>query len=78
MNGTYVDDQKIQQATLMPGKVIQIGALMLKIEFSDAPEPAPVRAVPKKKENVQATQRMEIFPPVSKPAKKSWWQKLFG
>ncbi len=77
MNGTYVDDRRIQQATLMPGQLIQIGALRLKIDFSgEEEEQLPVAAKPKG--SVYQTQPMETFRPVPLPPEKPWWRRLFG
>jgi pSer/pThr/pTyr-binding forkhead associated (FHA) protein len=77
MNGTYVDDSRVQHATLMPGQLIQIGALRLKIDFSDDEE---LTSPPLKKPqgNVHATQPMNSFRPVPLPPEKTWWQKLLG
>ena len=76
MNGTYVDDRKIDHTSLMPGQIIQIGALLLKIDFlEDAPTPQ--AAKPKAKGNVYATQPMETFKPVALPPEKPWWKRIF-
>lgn len=77
MNGTYVDDGRVQQATLMPGQLIQIGALRLQIDFS-GDEDSRAAAVHRPKGSVYATQPMETFKPVPLPVQKSWWQKLLG
>lgn len=75
MNGTYVEDRKIDQTALMPGQELQIGALLLKIDFlEDAP---PAASKPKAKGNVYATQPMETFKPVALPPEKPWWKKIF-
>ena len=78
MNGTYVDDSKVQQTVLMPGKIVQIGALRLLVEFSTEDEEA---KQPKKKPpvgSVYTTQPMETFKPVPLPPEKPWWRKLLG
>jgi len=77
MNGTYVDDSRVQHTTLMPGQLIQIGALRLKIDFSGDEEPTPP-PLKKSQGNVYATQPMDTFRPVPLPPEKSWWQKLLG
>ncbi len=77
MNGTYVNDARVQQATLMPGQLIQIGALRLMIEFS-GDEDDPHAPVAKPKGSVYSTQPMETFRPVPLPPEKSWWEKLLG
>jgi pSer/pThr/pTyr-binding forkhead associated (FHA) protein len=77
MNGTYVDDNRVQHATLMPGQIVQIGTLRLKVEFSSEAEEldAPAR---KPRGSVYTTQPMETFRPVPLPPEKPWWRKLFG
>lgn len=75
MNGTYVEDRKVDQTALMPGQVLQIGALLLKIDFlEEAPQPS---TKPQAKGNVYATQPMETFKPVELPPEKPWWRKMF-
>ena len=76
MNGTYVDDRRVQQATLMPGQTLQIGALVLKVEFTE--DAVDVVTPPKTSGNVNTTQPMETFRPVPLPPEKPWWKKLFG
>lgn len=76
MNGTYVEDRRVQQATLMPGQTIQIGTLRLQIDFlgedEDIPTPTHTRG------SVYSTQPMETFKPVPLPPEKPWWRKIFG
>lgn len=79
MNGTYLDDRRVQNAVLMPGQIVQIGALLLQIEFSDdASAPPPKAKSAPKKGNTYATQPLETFRPVPLPPEKPWWKKLFG
>ena len=80
-NGTYVNDSRIQQAILMPGQVIQIGALLLEVDFSSAEDQQtrvkrPTTSRPQG--SVYATQPMEPFKPVPLREEKSWWAKLMG
>ena len=77
MNGTYVDDSRVSQSTLMPGQLIQIGALRLRIDFSGDEDQTPPTGT-KAKGSVYATQPMESFRPVPLAPEKSWWQKLLG
>ena len=83
MNGTYVDDERVHQAILMPNQIIQIGALRLTVEFSSEDELAKTKST-QAKGSVYATQPMKTLrpasaPPVpSKPTAKSWWQRMFG
>jgi pSer/pThr/pTyr-binding forkhead associated (FHA) protein len=82
MNGTYVDDERVHQAVLMPGQFIQIGALRLKIEFSTEDEHAKLQSA-KPQGSLYATQPMKTLrPPAAvvpaSPVQKSWWQRIFG
>lgn len=59
MNGTYIDDQRIKKAILRPGMVIQVGSLLLRIEWTKEPiSEKPVALDP----NVNATQPMQTRP----------------
>ncbi|RMF41533.1 MAG: FHA domain-containing protein [Planctomycetota bacterium] len=80
LNGTYVDDRRIQQAVLMPGQVVQLGALQLRIDFSEEEDDQPKQTRPAARSSgsMHATQPLETFRPVQIPQKKSWWQKLLG
>ncbi len=88
MNGIYVDDRRVHHATLMPHQLVQIGALIMQIEFSDEDE---MRAVKKPAGSTYATQPMKTLKsqgmgvgagssPTASPAKasdKPWWRRLF-
>ncbi|MCA9129754.1 MAG: FHA domain-containing protein [Planctomycetales bacterium] len=76
MNGTYVNDRKIQTAILMPGQVVQIGALMLQVEFTQESERHAPAVRPQG--SVYATQPMETFRPVPLPPEKPWWKRILG
>jgi predicted component of type VI protein secretion system len=59
MNGTYIDDQRIKKAILRPGMVIQVGSLLLRIEWTKEPiSERPVALDP----NVNVTQPMQTRP----------------
>lgn len=80
MNGTYVNDSRIQQKTLTPGETIQIGALRLEIAFlSEDEKPTQPASIPKG--NVYATQPMKTVrppsPAPSEPAPEPWWRRWF-
>ena len=77
MNGIYVDDNRVQQKILMPKQIVQIGALRLQVEVSTEDE---LKSTPRPKPqgSVTSTQPMQTYQPDLPPAKKSWWQKLFG
>lgn len=84
MNGTYVDDERVHQALLMPNQIIQIGALRLKVEFSTEDELAKSKST-QAVGSLYATQPMKTLRPaaptspnMTKPAPKSWWQRIFG
>ncbi len=79
MNGIYIDDTRVKQAALMPGQVLQIGALRLHVEFSTGGDAMP-KLQTKPKSNVNATQPMKAVRPESTPAariEKPWWRRLF-
>ncbi|HUP80333.1 MAG TPA: FHA domain-containing protein [Pirellula sp.] len=81
MNGIYVDDARVKHAALMPGQVVQVGALRLRVEFTTGVDPMP-RAVSKPNKNVIATQPMKTVRPEPKPKprvplEKPWWRRLF-
>ena len=79
MNGIYVDDKRVKHAPLMPGQVLQIGALRLHVEFTTGGETKP-KAISKPKGNVIATQPMKTVRPEPKPPvplEKPWWRRLF-
>ncbi|MEZ6079355.1 MAG: FHA domain-containing protein [Pirellulaceae bacterium] len=80
MNGTYVNDSRIQQKALTPGETIQIGSLRLEIAFlSDDEKPTPTASMPKG--NVYATQPMQTIrstaPAPSQPIAEPWWRRWF-
>jgi pSer/pThr/pTyr-binding forkhead associated (FHA) protein len=68
LNGTYVDDIRIQHETLMPGQVIQIGALRLQIAFSTEDE-VQRKPTPKATGSVTETKAMPTMkaPVAAKP-----------
>ncbi len=80
MNGIYVDDVRVKQAAMMPGQVLQIGALRLHIEFSTGGDPIQTKSIAKPKRDVNATQPMKTVrpePTASVPLEKPWWKRLF-
>ncbi len=78
-NGTYVHDERITQTTLMPGDILQVGSITLRIEFTsdtDAGIPKPKKAM-----HLSATQPIltgQKSQPAQKaaqrPQEKKWWQ----
>ncbi len=82
MNGIYVDDSRVQHAVLMPHQTLQIGALIVQVEFSDEEPRSTTTSKPKG--SVYATQPMQTLRPTSGPtsapqpaATKPWWRRLF-
>ncbi len=76
-NGIYVDDKRVKHAALMPGQVLQIGALQLHVEFTTGGSMP--KSVSKPKGNVTATQPMKTVRPEPAPApplEKPWWRRL--
>jgi pSer/pThr/pTyr-binding forkhead associated (FHA) protein len=79
-NGIYIDDSRVKHAALMPGHVLQIGALRMQVEFTTGGEAIP-KQLSKPRGNVNATQPMKTIRPEPKPAtsatEKPWWKRLF-
>lgn len=76
-NGIYVDDNRVHHAILMPGQTIQIGALIVSVDFSTEEEVHSSRKA-KAQGSVYSTQPMETFRPVPLPPEKPWWRKILG
>ena len=80
MNGTYVNDSRIQQKTLTPSDTIQVGALRFEIAFLSEYE-KPTQPASVAKGNVYATQPMKTYQPAlpmsSTPAAEPWWRRWF-
>ena len=79
MNGIYIDDSRVKQAALMPGQVLQIGALRLQVEFTTGGDVVP-KPISRPKGNVTATQPMKTVrpePTPPAPLEKPWWRRLF-
>ncbi len=79
MNGIYIDDTRVKQAALMPGQVLQIGALRLQVEFTTGGDAMP-KPISRPKGSVTATQPMKTVrpePTPSAPLEKPWWRRLF-
>ena len=75
LNGTYLDDVRVQHETLMPGQVIQIGALRLQIAFSTEDE---VQRKPIRKATGSVTET-KAMPTMTAPVvvkSKGLWQSL--
>jgi pSer/pThr/pTyr-binding forkhead associated (FHA) protein len=80
-NGTYVQDERVTQTTLMPGDILQLGSITLRVEYtSDTDHGRPKQ---KKAANLSATQPIltqrsgasrPLEKTVSKSEKKKWWQ----
>ncbi len=61
-NGVYVDDLRVQQATLSPGQTVQIGAIQLHVEVSTEDELQHTTTRPAKpKGDVDRTQAMKAL-----------------
>jgi pSer/pThr/pTyr-binding forkhead associated (FHA) protein len=79
MNGIYVDDHRVQHATLMPHQTLQIGGIIVKVEFIEESEFK--QPVIKPKGSVYTTQPMPTLPrtalPTSATPDKPWWRRLF-
>lgn len=77
-NGTYVNGDRIQHpVSLTPGDVLQLGSVLLQIQFASDTDPGP--AAPKKTTpSVAATQPMRTIPSQSftmhEVPEKRWWE----
>ena len=79
MNGIYIDDARVKQAALMPGQVLQIGALRVHVEFTTGGGTMP-KPLSQLKGNINTTQPMKTIRPEPAPAvlgEKPWWKRLF-
>ncbi len=61
MNGTYVGDDRIKTAVLMPGSIVKLGAITLRVDWT--PDPTELKSSYGRGSNVQTTQPMKIFRP---------------
>lgn len=57
MNGTYIGDQRIKKANIMPGELIRLGAISLRVEWTEEQPTAP----PRTQGDRQVTQPMPIY-----------------
>ncbi len=82
MNGTYVNGERIRSIhTLIPGDVIQVGAISFRVEYASDTHPGSVTLLPRAGSSRNATtQPMKTIPPstftmheVPEPTKK-WWE----
>lgn len=77
-NGTYVHDERITQTALMPGDILQLGSITLRVEFTSDTDPGrPARKSPA--QHLSATQpipaRGRQSPTAApRPSVKKWWQ----
>ncbi|MEQ1824877.1 MAG: FHA domain-containing protein [Pirellula sp.] len=78
MNGTYVNDVRVQHRALMPGDIVQAGALRMEVIFvEDEIASIPVAPViPRTQGSMKETQPMKKVDPLPPPPPKSWWRKL--
>lgn len=87
MNGIYVDDRRVHHATLMPHQLVQIGAIIMQIEFLDD---EPQRPASRAMGSTYSTQPMKTLKPgpaselaptstaaSSGSSDKPWWRRLF-
>ena len=81
MNGTYVGDGNIKRSVLLPGDVLQVGAISFRVEYDSETD----QAEPKAKQQTydlsttvpmtlnRQPAKLKSTPDPSPPAKK-WWQ----
>ncbi len=77
MNGTYVGDEKISRSVLIPGDILRLGAISLRVEYDsetdEEPKPKPLTfdvstTVPMKIDRLGRPRSAPTPPP------KKWWQ----
>ena len=61
MNGTYVGDDRIKTAVLMPGSIVKLGAITLRVDWT--PDTTELKSSYGKGSNVTATQPMKTLRP---------------
>ncbi len=61
MNGTYVGDDRVKTAVLMPGAIVKLGAITLRVDWT--PDATAVKSTYGKGCNVTTTQPMQTFRP---------------
>ena len=61
MNGTYVGDDRVKTAVLMPGSIVKLGAITLRVDWT--PDTTAVKSTFGKGSNVTTTQPMKVFRP---------------
>ncbi len=86
-NGVYIDDNKIDHQVLMPNQTLQVGALLLRVEFSSEDEVRSGKLArssvggssgSSSSDNSDRTRSMPVIkfdPPVDE---RPWWKRLFG
>ena len=78
MNGTYVNDEKVSRSVLMTGDRLQLGAVVLRVEYVSDTDVGKLRPRPTQpRQNVNATVPMRTLDmPRSNPSppEKKWWQ----
>lgn len=78
-NGTYVNDTRITHTTLAPGDILQLGSVILRVEFASDTNPGKPQVRPQSKSmSTTVTQPVLILkkepPPQKSSTEKPWWK----
>ena len=76
MNGTYLNDEKVSRSVLMTGDRLQLGAVILRMEYiSDTDPGKPKTKPPIRDVNETVPMRIKDLPRSNpSPPEKEWWQ----
>ncbi|QDU57717.1 FHA domain-containing protein [Aeoliella mucimassa] len=77
MNGTYVNDEKVSRSVLMTGDRLQLGAVVLRVEYvsdTDVGKLRPRPTAPRQNVNSTVPMRTSDLPRSNPSPQKKWWQ----
>lgn len=73
-NGTYVNDARVNHANLIPGDLLQIGSVILRVEYDSDTDPGrPIKRPLPKSVTTTVTQPVRVIQK-EQPAEKPWWK----
>jgi pSer/pThr/pTyr-binding forkhead associated (FHA) protein len=72
-NGTYVNDSRVHHANLIPGDLLQLGSVTLRVEYASDTDPGKPQQRPQPKSvSTTVTQPVRVIQ-TEQPANKPWW-----
>jgi pSer/pThr/pTyr-binding forkhead associated (FHA) protein len=81
MNGTYLNGERVRQThSVVPGDILQLGAITLRVEYSSDTDPGRLALPVKSVKPMNATQPMRTLPSENftmqevKETPKRWWE----